>query len=199
MTIRTSQYPVAPDILNRWSPRALSGEAITHEQLMTLFEAAHLAPSSYNNQPWRFMYAHRDTPGWEKLFNLLIPFNQSWCKNAAVLVVMYAKKNFEFNGNPSVTHAFDTGTAWGQLGVQAAHMGLIAHGMEGFDYAKAAHDLNISEEYVVLAMCAVGKPGKKADLPHELQVNEVISERKTLEEVCVDAGTIATKTTYVVF
>ena len=199
MTIRTSSYPVAELILNRWSPRALSGESITQEQLMTLFEAAHLAPSSYNNQPWRFIYAHKDTPGFEKLFNLLVPFNQMWCKNAAALVVMYAKKNFEFNGNFSVTHAFDTGTAWGLLTMQATQMGLIAHGMQGFDYQKAADDLNLSDEYAVLAMCAVGKPGKKEDLPHDLQVNEVVSERKPLEELCTEAGTIPAKVSYVVF
>jgi nitroreductase len=199
MPIRSSRYPIVQDILNRWSSRALSGESITQEQLMTLFEAAHLAPSSYNNQPWRFIYAHKGTPGFERLFNLLVPFNQSWCKNAAVLVVIYAKKNFEFNGSPSVTHAFDTGAAWGQLGIQATHMGLIAHGMEGFDYVKAAHDLNISDEYTILAMCALGKQGKKTDLSHDLQVNEVVSGRKELEEFCIDAGAIVIKTLYTVF
>ena len=64
----------------------MSGESITKNDLMTLFEAARWAPSSYNNQPWKFIYAIRDTPEWETVFNLLVEFNQNWCKNAAVLI-----------------------------------------------------------------------------------------------------------------
>ena len=91
---RSSEYTVAPLILNRWSPRAMSGEEISDKELMALFEAARFAPSSYNDQPWRFVYAKRNTPAWQKLFDLLVPFNQSWCKNGAALVVAVAHKNF---------------------------------------------------------------------------------------------------------
>ncbi len=39
--------------------------------IMSLFEAARWAPSSFNNQPWRFIYAKRNTEYWDSLFNLL--------------------------------------------------------------------------------------------------------------------------------
>ncbi|HIG92691.1 MAG: nitroreductase [archaeon GW2011_AR9] len=178
---RKVDYPVDKLFPNRWSPRALSGEPITDEELFTLFEAARWAPSSYNNQPWRFIYAKRDTPSWEKLFSLLGEFNQSWVRNAAVLLVIVSKKTFDHNGSPSKTHSFDTGAAWENLALQASLMGLAAHGMEGFDYDRAKKELHIPDGYQVEAMAAMGKLGKKEDLPAALQEREQPSDRKPIE------------------
>src|SRR5213594_1415571 len=108
---RTSNYPVLNLIINRWSPRAMSGEPISDVQLMTLFEAARWAPSSYNNQPWRFIYAKRNSKHWDTILNLLVDFNKQWCANASALVVIISKKTFDYNGKPSVTHQFDSGAA----------------------------------------------------------------------------------------
>src|SRR5678815_2385078 len=85
---RTSEYDVDPMFLERWSPRAFTGEAMPDAVLMSLFEAAHWAPSAFNGQPWRFVYAHRGGADWDRLFEVLIPYNQAWVKNASVL--MYA-------------------------------------------------------------------------------------------------------------
>src|SRR5690349_3147088 len=95
---RKPEYDIEPMLLTRWSPRAMSGESIGKDELMPLFEAARWAPSSYNNQPWRFIYAMKGTPHWEPFFNLLVEGNQAWCKNAAVLVIIASGKNFEYNG-----------------------------------------------------------------------------------------------------
>jgi len=179
---RTPQYPVHPIIVNRWSGRAMSGESVTDQELFSLFEAARWAPSSYNNQSWRFIYAKRDTPSWKTLFNLLVPFNQDWAKNASVLIVAFSKTTFDHNGKPARTHAFDTGAAWENLALQGVSMGLVVHGMEGFDYEKAKKDLKIPDDYEVHAMIVVGKPGKKEDLPPELQERETPSDRKPITQ-----------------
>ena len=84
-TTRQSQYKINPLILDRWSPRSMTGEELDDDTIMSLFEAARWAPSSYNNQPWRFIYAKRNTAHWEKLFNLLAEPNKVWTKNAVVL------------------------------------------------------------------------------------------------------------------
>ena len=164
----------------------MSGEALDHEKLLELFEAARWAPSSYNGQPWRFIYAHRDTSHWEKLFGLLVPFNQSWVNRASVLVVIISKKTFEYNDKTARTHSFDTGSAWMSLALQGSMNGLVVHGMEGFDYEKAREVLRIPEDFVIEAMCAIGKPGKKEDLSAELQEREEPSDRRPLEDVVYD-------------
>lgn len=183
MKKRVADYKILDLILNRWSPRALSGESITDEALMTLFEAARWAPSSYNNQPWRFIYAKRDTQQWEALLNLLVVSNKIWAQHAAVLIVVISQNNFSYNNKPSRTHSFDTGAAWENLALQATAMGLIAHGMEGFSYDRARTQLNVPDDFTVEAMIAVGKPGRKEGLPPDLQKNEEPSDRKKVTEI----------------
>ena len=185
---RTPQYPVNPLFLNRWSPRAMSGQPITDEEFLTLMEAARWAPSSYNNQPWRFIYAKRDTPSWPTLFGLMGEFNQGWAKNAAVLLVVISKKTFDHNGQPSRTHSFDTGAAWENLALQASLMGLVAHGMEGFDYDRTKGELHIPEEYQVEAMVALGRPGNKEQLVAALQERETPSERKPISSFLLEGS-----------
>jgi nitroreductase len=181
--VRTPEHTISKFFLDRWSPRAMSGEAISSEELLALFEAAKWAPSSYNAQPWRFLYAQRGSASWPLLFNLMVEFNQSWTKNAAALVVMISRTTFEFNNKPSVTHAFDAGAAWAYLALEGSLRGLVVHGMQGFDYEKARRDLHIPDGYEVHAMAAIGKPGRKEDLSPELQQREVPSDRKKLAQI----------------
>lgn len=188
---RKSDYDISPLILNRWSPRAMTGAEIDEQELMAVFEAARWAPSSYNNQPWRFIYAKRNTEHWDRLFNLMVEFNQSWAKNAAVLVVIISKKTFDHNGQPSITHSFDAGAAWENMALEAARRGYVMHGMQGFDYDKAKKALGIPEVYNLEAMVAIGKRAKKSDLPIELQEREVPSERKPLKEIVMEGKFIA--------
>jgi nitroreductase len=178
---RKSLYPINDVFINRSSPRAMSGK-ITKEELLSLFEAARWAPSSYNEQPWRFIYGFRGTDAWDKLFDLLVPFNQSWAKNGSVLVLIVSRKNFSHNNQPSATHSFDTGAAWENITLQGYHMNLVVHGMAGFDYERARKEYNIPDDYQVEAMFVIGRPGKKEDLPLDLQDKEVPSGRKTVDE-----------------
>ena len=180
---RKPEYSVDEIFLNRWSPRAMSGEEITDEELMGLFEAAKWAPSSYNNQPWRFIYAKRNTQHWDKIYNLMGEFNQAWAKNASVLIIVISKKTFDFNGKNTRTHSFDSGSAWMSLALQSSIKGLVAHGMEGFDYDKTKTELKVPEDYQIEAMIAIGKPGKKEELPKEMQKKEFPSDRKKLSEI----------------
>ena len=178
MTNRVAEYAIDELFLNRWSPRAMSGEPISDQELMSLFEAARWAPSSFNNQPWRFIYAKRDTIYWDRMFHLLIPFNQEWCQHAAVLMVVISRNNFALNDKPTRTHSFDTGAAWENLALQGSLKGLVVHGMEGFDYDRAKKELQIPDtEYTVEAMIVIGRPGNKEQLPQELQEREFPSGR----------------------
>lgn len=177
---RISDYPINPLILNRWSPRSMTGEELSNEEIFPLFEAARWAPSSYNNQPWRFLYVKRNTPRWNVLFDLLIDFNKKWCANAAVLGLIYSKLDFEKNNKPSITHALDTGAAWENICLEGTSRGLVVHGMQGFDYGKAKELIPAGHE--VHAMFAVGKRDAKEKLPPDLQEKELPSQRKKITE-----------------
>ena len=85
-------HDIDPIFLHRWSPRAFTGEPIPHAVLMSLFEAARWAPSAFNIQPWRFVYAKRDTPDWERLLGVLIEYNQAWVREASALVFVVSDR-----------------------------------------------------------------------------------------------------------
>jgi nitroreductase len=179
---RTTEYEIQNIFLERYSPRAMSGEAVSKEELMTLFEAARWAPSAFNAQPWRFIYSMRDTPDFEKLMSFLVPFNQDWCKKAGALVVTISHKNKK-DGTPSHSHSLDTGAAWENLALQASNMNLIAHGMTGIHFDLIKKELNIPDDYRVEMMLAIGKHGKIEDLPEPLRARETPSDRKPLSEI----------------
>jgi nitroreductase len=183
-------YRINSLILNRWSPRSMTGETLRDEDIMSLFEAARWAPSSSNNQPWRFIYAKRNTEHWDKLFNLMVEGNKLWANNAAVLVVVISRKNFEHNKKPSKTYQYEAGSAWENLALEATSRGLSAHGMAGFDYEKARTDsrtdLDIPDNFDVMAMIAIGKIGPKDNLPPQLQEKEHPNDRKPLSEIIME-------------
>ena len=164
----------------------MSGEELDMEELNRLFEAARWAPSSMNNQPWRILYARRNTGHWETFLDLLSENNRTWARNAAALIVMVSKKTFDFNDQHSRTHSYDTGAAWISLALQGSLMGLVVHGMQGFDYDRAKESLHVSDEFQVEAMAAVGKPGKMEGLPPKLQEREFPSDRKELSEIAFE-------------
>ncbi len=179
---RTTKYPIEDMFLERYSPRAMSGESISKDELMTLFDAARFAPSSMNAQPWRFIYAMNKTPDFEKFLSFLMDGNKIWCTKASALVVVISKKNFD-NGSPSVTHSFDTGSAWENLALQALKMNLVSHGMSGIHYDLIKEKLAIPDDYAVEMMIAIGKHGKIKDLPEPLRARETPNDRKPLEEI----------------
>src|SRR5690349_7952635 len=101
---RNADHEIDPLFLKRWSPRAMSGAPVTAETLSRLFEAARWAPSSGNNQPWRFIYAIAGTPHWNKLFDLLAEGNRAWCAKSGALIVVASKMTTD-KGSPARTHS----------------------------------------------------------------------------------------------
>ena len=179
---RKADHPIEPIFLERWSPRAMSGEPLSEQEILTLFEAARWAPSTYNVQEWRFCYARREGPHWQSVFDLLVDANQAWCARAGLLGVVLSQTVFPRNGKPNPVHVFDSGLAYMSLALQGARMGLVVHAMAGFDRDAARRVLEIPEEFSVNAMFAVGRPGDPAALPEEMQEMEIPSGRRAVRE-----------------
>lgn len=181
---RSADHPIDPMFLERWSSRAFTGEALSREELMTLLEAARWAPSSSNTQPWRFIYALKDSTHWPALFDLLNPSNQVWAVRAGALVLVASKTTFQPSATsaptPSRSHSFDAGAAWGYLALQAMRSGLVAHAMGGFDHEGAHAALGIPADHRVEAMIAIGKPGKQELLSPQLAARETPNGRHGL-------------------
>ena len=182
---RTADHDIDPMFLDRWSPRAFTGEAMPQARLMSLFEAARWAPSAFNGQPWRFVYAHTGTAEWDALFDLLMPYNQAWVKHASVLTYLISDRFRRAVGrepSPVRSHAFDAGAAWAYLALQATRSGWAAHGMAGFDVARSYEVLGVSEaDFCVEAAIAIGRPTDAAILDEPYRSREVPSGRHPVE------------------
>lgn len=178
---RVADHAIDEQFLQRWSPRAFTGEEISEATVHTFLEAARWAPSSYNSQPWRFVFARRGTSHWDTLLGILNDFNRSWAQNASALIIAISKETFtgpDGKEAPAVAHTFDTGAAWGFLALQASLSGWATHAMIGIDKEKARTVLGIPAGHTVEAAIAIGKQGDKAMLAESLQAREMPSPRK---------------------
>ena len=182
---RKADHEIDALFLNRWSPRAFSSEPLDDVTLNRVFEAARWAPSSMNEQPWRFIIA-RSAEDRARFVEFLMPPNQAWAKDAPVLVVIVAKTTFSHNGSPNPVAAFDAGCAWGFLSLAAVQQGLITHGMAGFYKDQAATALELPEDYEAVAVIALGKRGNTANLSEQLREREKPSGRRSLEETVME-------------
>lgn len=177
-------------IQSRWSPRSFEDRELPPQMLRTLLEAARWAPSSNNEQPWRFLVATKaDRDDFQKLLNVLVPANQEWAKNAPVLILTTAKKTFSKGDSANRHNLHDTGIATGFLMLQAIAMGLYAHAMAGLDYARARTELNIPDNYDIGAAIAVGYRDAPEKLTNERQRAAEVSPRtrKPLAEIAFGA------------
>jgi nitroreductase len=183
MQHRVPEYQVNKLFLQRWSARAYLDARLEEADVLTLLEAARWAPSSYNEQPWRFLYALRGSAHYPEFLAVLNDFNKAWAQHASALVLVSTKRTLAKDGMPNIHALFDAGAATENLALQAASMGLSVHAMGGFDHELARTTLKIPIEYDVPAMLAIGYPGKKETLPPQLQEREFPSMRKPLSEV----------------
>lgn len=180
-----TQFPLHDLLTQRWSPRAFSEQAVGQDQLHVLLEAARWAPSSSNEQPWRFIVATKEAPeDYDRLLACLLEGNRKWADRAPVLMLSVARMDFEEDSRPN-RHAFhDVGLASENLLLQATALGLVAHPMAGFDVERARAELKIPSGYEPVAMIAVGYPGELSVLPEYLQQRELKPrERKPTAEI----------------
>jgi len=147
-----TKFHVHPIIKNRWSPRSFDTRPVEEEKLMSVLEAARLAPSCFNEQPWRFLVAQKSTTPelFEEMGNWLMPANQIWALKAPVFILAIAKKDFSANGKPNKHAFYDLGLAVGNLSAQATDLGLSLHQMAGFSAEKAELRFNFPRITILL-------------------------------------------------
>jgi nitroreductase len=179
---RRADHPILPLFLQRWSPRAMEGRALAAAEMHSLFEAARWAPSTSNEQEWRFLYARPGSEHWQTYLDILVEGNRVWCVNAGLLCVIVAAKTFARNGKPNPVYSFDAGSAFMSIALQGASLGLVVHGMAGFDQDKARTALEVPDTFAIEAMFAAGYPGDPAKLPEALREREKPSPRRPMQE-----------------
>jgi len=171
--------------VERWSRRAFAARPLPAGTAASLFEAARWAPSSSNTQPWLFLYAD-DDESLARARPLLFDSNRRWADKAPLLVFVFARKLHARTGEPLRTGAFDTGSAWMSLALQAHALGLVTHAMGGVHHAQTYDVFGVPRDaYESMAAIAIGYPGDPADLPEDLRARETPNGRKPSAEVAM--------------
>jgi nitroreductase len=175
---------VLPLFHHRWSPRSFSDREVSSADLAKVFEAARWAASSYNEQPWRFLVGTRNSLTYKKIFDSLMPVNQTWAVHTPVLILGATKATFSHNSGPNRVALYDLGAAASYLTLQAAAIGLSTHQMAGFDTSVARQAFGIPEDFILGAVIALGYQGEPAALANEQQLAQEVAprQRKPLQD-----------------
>lgn len=177
MLIKKADTSVAVNnlIANRWSPRAFDADkAVSQQSILSMLEASRWAPSCFNDQPWRYVVFNKsiEPSAWETALLTLAEKNQSWAKNAPVLILVIAADNFGHNGNPNRWSQYDTGAATLNLVLQAESLGLVTHQMGGFDSEKILSECGVPEGFTAMSIVAVGYQAEENILSGDLKESE---------------------------
>ena len=185
-----TQAPIHDIIANRWSPRAYdANKAVSQKQIISLLEAARWAPSCFGDEPWRFIVwdKNQDETAWDIAYDCIVPGNQTWAKDAPVLILICADTLFSHNQKPNRWANYDTGAAAVSLCLQATSMGLVTHQMGGFDGEKTHAAFGIPEQIEMMSMLAVGYAADADTLSDEFKERALAPrKRRPLGELFYD-------------
>jgi nitroreductase len=173
---------VNPFIQARRAKRALSSRLVPRELVDRLVEAAHLAPSCFNNQPWRLVVAAGETLARVKE---ALSSGNYWAKPTPVIIAVTSHRDLDCKLSDNRDYfLFGCGMAVGNLMIQATQLGLIAHPIAGYSPQRVKEALGIPADYVLITLVVVGWPGDPAGLSDKHRKLELSPRaRKPLAEV----------------
>jgi len=179
-----TDYPIHELLAKRWSPYAFEDRPVPKSDLRSLFEAARWAPSSYNEQPWRYIVCTKDDPEqFQRLLSCLVDENQIWAKAAPVLALGVVSLRFARNAKDNRAAVHDLGLAAGNLLLEATTRGLFVHQMIGILPDKAREIYAIPEGFEAWTALAIGYKGDMMSLPDQLRESDLAPrQRKPLRE-----------------
>jgi len=146
-------------IERRRAYRSLEPIKITGELVRDLAGQARLAPSCYNKQPWRFVFAY-DSQVLKKLFAAMSKGNE-WTQQASMIIAVFSQKDLDCVVNDREYYLFDTGMAVGFLILRATELGLVTHPIAGFDDKKVREILGIPKYMKLITLLIAGKKSNR--------------------------------------
>lgn len=177
------------EVLNRWSPRAFTDRAVSPADLRRVFEAARWAPSSGNEQPWRYLVGLRNSSTHSKISETFAGYNRNWAPQAPVLILGTTNTKLSRHDAANIYAMYDLGAATAMLVLQATALGLATHQMGGFDHDAIREALQIPEEYALGSVMALGYQAEPAALADEELIKREMAprSRKPVTEIAFSA------------
>jgi nitroreductase len=175
----STDHPIQELLARRWSPYGFADRPVAREDLVSVFEAARWAPSSYNEQPWSYIVATKeDAAEFAKVLGCLVEGNQGWAQAVPVLALGCTSLRFTRNGQPNAAAVHDLGLAAGNLCVEATARGLHVHQMIGILPDKAREVFRIPEGVQAVTALAIGYAADPAKLPDKLRERDLAPRQR---------------------
>ncbi len=171
-------------IESRRSTVLFSDKTIDKDSIESLFEAARWAPSSRNQQPWRFIYVLKNDPDFVDWLECLNEKNREWAQNASMLILTVAQVISDYKKRENTYALHDTAMAYSNLVFQAVYLGISVHPMGGFEKEKIKNLVLIPTGYEPLVVAAVGYKSKSSNFSENLLEREnSLRKRKSINEI----------------
>jgi len=179
-----TSFPIHEIIAKRWSARAFSTKPVEKSKLLSILEAARWAPSSRNEQPWRYIiFTDANMNEMDRARSVLLEIND-YAKRAPILICAITKKTYADTGVYNRLHLHDLGAANENMFLESFNQGLIMHEMGGFDREKARKVFDVPDDYEVGIMIAIGYQDSHEILPERFKEKaDLPRERKPLSEI----------------
>lgn len=160
-------------IEKRRAYRSLAPTEITPALIEELGRAAQIAPSCFNNQPFRAVFVYEP----EMLEKMRVVFSKGneWCYAASLIIAVLSKKEYDCVIHDREYYLFDVGQATAFLILRATELGLVAHPIAGYSPKRTREVLGIPDDVAVVTLVLVGR---HADTP-----SPVLSENQLQAEV----------------
>ena len=159
-------------IRKRRAFRSLEPVEISKELVQDLAESAQLAPSCFNNQPWRFIFVYAPEK-LERLHNAMSKGNE-WVQDAPMIIVAFSRKDLDCLIRSREYYLFDTGMATAFIMLRATELGLVAHPIAGYKEDAVKEILGIPDEMTVITLVIVGK--------HAETISSLLSDKQAESE-----------------
>ena len=154
-------------ITNRYSVRAYKSDPVEEEKLQQVLEAARLAPTAVNRQPFQFIVIH--TAGREEALRRI--YHRSWFSQAPLVICACGLLEAAWSRRDGKNYAYvDTTIAMDHLILAATGLGLGTCWVAAFDVEAAREILGLPANVEPVAFTPLGYP---ADQPK-------VKERKPL-------------------
>lgn len=159
-------------INHRYSVREYKQELVEEGKLQEILQAAQIAPTAANRQPFRLIIIH--TQGKEKQLREI--YNRDWFVSAPIVICACCIPEqgwVRADGKPYLE--VDIAIVMDHLSLAATNLGLGTCWVASFDVEAARRNLNIPNEAVPVIFMSLGYPADERKEKERKNLDELVS------------------------
>ncbi len=155
----------------------LSPRPVEQEKIELILDAARLAPSARNSQPWRFIVV-KDKETIEALVSRAFSERNVAVREAAAVIIACANPSDDLVIGGREYYLFDVALAVENMLLAATDLGLVTHPMTGVDEGELKKVLGVPDEVRFVVATPLSYPVEGS---YEEAAQERLSERTRME------------------